>query len=118
MKVRITEYLDIDLDKELWCCHRCSQELGPARENYKHFTLVYNRNPQEIHRPYIDPDHSPHGHTCSPDPDWCRILEFYCPNCASMFEVEYLPPGHPPTHDIELDIDALKAKHKTGKKKT
>jgi hypothetical protein len=22
--------------------------------------------------------------------------------------VEYLPPGHPLTHDIELDIDALK----------
>ena len=118
MKVRITEYLDIDLDKEVWCCHRCGQELGPARENYKQFTLVYNRNPQEIHRPYIEPERSPHGHTCSPDPDWCRILEFYCPNCASMFEVEYLPPGHPPTHDIELDIDALKVKHKTGKKKT
>jgi hypothetical protein len=23
-------------------------------------------------------------------------------------EAEYLPPGHPPLHDIELDIDALK----------
>jgi len=23
-------------------------------------------------------------------------------------ETEYLPPGHPPTHDIELDIDDLK----------
>jgi acetone carboxylase gamma subunit len=32
-----------------------------------------------------------------------------------MFEVEYLPPGHPPTHDIELDIDALKAKHLSKK---
>ena len=26
-----------------------------------------------------------------------------------MIETEYLPPGHPPVHDIELDIDALKA---------
>jgi hypothetical protein len=25
-----------------------------------------------------------------------------------MIEVEYLPPGHPPLHDIELDIDSLK----------
>ena len=25
-----------------------------------------------------------------------------------MVETEYLPPGHPPLHDIELDIDALK----------
>jgi hypothetical protein len=25
-----------------------------------------------------------------------------------MIEVEYLPPGHPPTFDMEIDIDALK----------
>jgi hypothetical protein len=25
-------------------------------------------------------------------------------------EVEYLPPGHPLTRDIELDIDGLKAR--------
>jgi hypothetical protein len=25
-----------------------------------------------------------------------------------MIENEYLPPGHPITHDIELDIGALK----------
>jgi hypothetical protein len=24
-----------------------------------------------------------------------------------MVETEYLPPGHPPVYDIELDIDAL-----------
>ncbi|MFC1847855.1 acetone carboxylase subunit gamma [Chloroflexota bacterium] len=111
MRVRITEYLDIDLDKELWCCHSCGKELGSARENYKHFTLVYDRDPHGIHKPYIEPGSSPFGHTCSPDPEWCRILEFYCPGCATMFEAEYLPPGHPPTHDIELDIDALKARH-------
>jgi Acetone carboxylase gamma subunit len=23
--------------------------------------------------------------------------------------VEYLPPGHPPTFDMEIDVDALKA---------
>jgi acetone carboxylase gamma subunit len=114
VKVRITEYLDIDLDRELWCCNRCGSELGPARESYKQFTLVYDRDPREIHRPYIGPESSQFGHTCSPDPEWCRILEFYCPNCATMIEVEYLPPGHPPTHDIELDVDALKARHGSG----
>ena len=39
-----------------------------------------------------------------------------------MVEVEYLPPGHPLTWDIQLDIDALKKKHgikgtKTRRKK-
>ena len=40
-----------------------------------------------------------------------RIIEFYCPGCAVMVENEYLPPGHPLTWDIQLDIDKLKEKH-------
>ncbi len=24
-----------------------------------------------------------------------------------LFDVEYLPPGHPITHDIEIDLDEL-----------
>ncbi|HSD11877.1 MAG TPA: acetone carboxylase subunit gamma, partial [Candidatus Binatia bacterium] len=35
-------------------------------------------------------------------------LEYYCPGCGVQMETEYLPPGHPPTHDIEFDIDDLK----------
>jgi acetone carboxylase gamma subunit len=106
---RITEYLDLDLDQELWFCGRCEASLGPARENYKRFLLVRDRDPREVH-------HSPasteeFGAALSPDPEWCRIVEYFCPNCATMFEVEYLPPGHPLTHDIELDIDALKIEY-------
>ena len=39
-----------------------------------------------------------------------EIVEFYCPHCGVMVEVEYLPPGHPITHDIELDLNRLKAR--------
>ena len=46
-----------------------------------------------------------------PDPEYCRLLEFYCPGCGVIIENEYLPPGHPITHDIQLDIDALKERH-------
>jgi acetone carboxylase gamma subunit len=46
---------------------------------------------------------------------WCRILEYYCAGCGTMVETEYLPPGHPPLHDIELDIDALKLQWKDRK---
>ena len=108
MKTRITEYLDIDIEKELWCCNRCGTELGAARENYKKFLLICERNPQDVHRPYIE--NMPGGYNLAPHPAWCRIIEFYCPNCATMVEVAYLPPGHPITHDIELDVDALKAR--------
>lgn len=109
-RVRITEYLDIDLQKELWVCNRCNRELGSARDNYKLQCLVYERDPQEIFRPIVESEV-----TFAPDPEWCRILEFYCPSCGTMIECEVLPPGHPITHDIELDIDSLKARVKEGK---
>jgi acetone carboxylase gamma subunit len=107
MKVLITEYLRIDLHTEMWECRRCHRELLTARDNYKRGLLVYDRDPREIHKPLLDP--KKYARTYSPDPTWCRILEYYCPQCGTMIEAEYLPPGHPPLHDIELDIDALKA---------
>lgn len=109
MKVRITEYLDIDLKRELWMCNRCDEDLGPARENYKEFMLVYARDPKTVHHPHLDPEK--YRYTMSADKEWVRILEFYCPICSVMIETEYLPPGHPITRDMELDVDALKRKH-------
>ncbi len=105
-KVLITENLRIDLDSEQWECRACNAELISARDNYKRGLLVYNRDPREIHKALLDPDK--YKLTYAPNPDWCRILEYYCPRCGSMIETEYLPPGHPPVRDIELDIDALK----------
>jgi len=106
MRVPMTEYLEIDLDGERWNCRVCGHDLAPARGNYKEGTLVHDRDPGEIHRPLIDP--ARYEFTFAPDPAWCRILEFYCPGCGTMIEVEYLPPGHPPTFDMEIDVDALK----------
>jgi acetone carboxylase gamma subunit len=107
MRIPMTEYLEIDLPAERWLCRRCGHDLGPARGNYKEGTLVYDRDPREIHRPLIDP--ARYDFTFATDPAWCRILEFYCPGCGTQIETEYLPPGHPPTRDIEVDVDALKA---------
>lgn len=107
MKVAITEYLEIDLEQELWQCRECGHDLGPARGNYKEGLLVYDRDPREIHRPLLDP--AKYAYTFSPDPRWCALLEYYCPGCGTMVETEYTVPGHPPVRDFELDIDALKA---------
>jgi acetone carboxylase gamma subunit len=107
LKVLVTEYLRIDLESERWECRRCDRTHGSARDNYKRGLLVYDRDPREIHKPLLDLQL--YERTYSPDPKWCRILEYYCPQCGTMVETEYLPPGHPPLHDIELDIDALKA---------
>ncbi len=107
-RVVITEYLEIDLATERWHCRRCNHDIGPAGSNYKEGLLVYNRDPREIHQPILDESYP---FTYAPDPAWCRIVEFYCPSCGTMVENEYLPPGHPLTHDIELNIDQLKARY-------
>jgi acetophenone carboxylase len=102
-RIRITEYLDLDFDREQWLCNRCGQVLGSARDNYKKGCLLYDRDPREIHPPILSGPYN-----FSPDPLWVRIVEFYCPGCGTQLETEYLPPGHPITQDIELDVDRLK----------
>jgi acetone carboxylase, gamma subunit len=106
--VRITEYLDIDTDTEMWRCNRCGRELISARENYKTGCLVYERDPDEILPPIFPPDKA-EFHLGVVD-GYGVFVEFYCPGCGIMIENELLPEGYPPTYDLELDIDALKAK--------
>ncbi|MBC8420685.1 MAG: acetophenone carboxylase [Desulfobacterales bacterium] len=107
MKVRITEYLEIDIGTEDWCCQRCGHPLISARDNFKKGCLVAERPMNEVHPPIVE------GKAFSYcfDPDYCRLIEYYCPNCGIMIENEYLPPGHPIANYLDLDIDSLKRKH-------
>jgi acetone carboxylase gamma subunit len=107
-KVHITEYLGINLDDETWFCRACDHTLVSARDNYKRGLLVYDRDPREIHPPLIDT--AKYEYTFSPDPSYTALLEYYCPHCGAMVETEYTVPGHPPAHDIELDLDSLREK--------
>ncbi len=111
-RLRITEYLDLDVELEKWFCNRCGHELGAARQNYKRGCLLYDRDPREIHPSLVSGEFN-----FSPDPLWVRIVEFYCPSCGVQMETEYLPPGHPFTWDIEMDLDSLKERLKTGEYK-
>jgi acetone carboxylase, gamma subunit len=108
-RIRVTEYLDLDIEREKWMCNRCGHEIGPARENYKNGCLLHDRDPREIHPPLVAGEFN-----FSPDPLWVRIVEFYCPGCGVQVETEYLPPGHPLTWDIEFDLDSLKERLRTG----
>jgi acetone carboxylase gamma subunit len=108
-RLRVTEYLDLDLSDEGWYCHVCEHSFGSARGNYKEGCLVHERDPREVHQPIIDGPY-----TFAPDPEWVRIVEFYCPGCGTQIETEYLPPGHPITHDIEIDIDMLQQRIESG----
>ena len=108
-RIRVTEYLGLDLSDERWYCNVCGQTFGSARENYKQGCLVHARDPREIHQPLIEGPY-----TFAPDPEWVRIVEFYCPTCGTQVETEYLPPGHPITHDIEIDLDKLRQRIAAG----
>lgn len=107
MKVRITECLDIDLESETWCCNRCDHSIWNARDNYKKGCLIAERDPDEIYPPELKGEE----YGFRPDPEYCRLIEFYCPECSVLIESENLPPGHPLTHEVEIDIDALKRRH-------
>jgi len=108
-RVHIAEYLELDVDTERWHCRSCGHDIGDARDNYKKGLLLFEREPTEVHRPLIEGDY-----TFSPNPEWIRIVEFYCPGCGRQIETEYLPPGHPITHDTEIDIDSLKRRLTEG----
>jgi len=108
-RIHVGEYLDLDVDSERWHCHTCGEDLADARENYKKGLLIAERDPSEVHPPMIEG-----RFTFAPDGEWVRILEFYCPGCGQQVETEYLPPGHPITHDTEIDIDSLKARLSGG----
>ena len=108
-KIIITEYLDLDVDEAKWYCSSCDQPLIDAEENYKKGCLVYSKDPREIHNPVFEAEYN-----FSPDPNWVRIIEFCCPGCGVQIETEYLPPGHPITHDIDIDVVKLKARIDSG----
>lgn len=108
-RIRVTEYLDLEVQRERWLCNRCGRDIGPARENYKKGCLLHDRDPREIHPPIVSGEFN-----FSPDPLWVRIVEIYCPGCGTQIETEYLPPGHPITWDIEFDLDSLKERLRNG----
>ena len=107
MRIAITEYLDVDIVAERWHCRRCERDLGSARESYKRGCLVRARDPREVHFPLgTNPEFN-----FSFDPQWTQLIEFYCPQCVTLVETEYLPPGHPLTWDIQLDLAALRSRN-------
>jgi len=105
VKRRITENLDIDTGSLTWHCHRCGGALGPASANYKQGCLIDARDPREVWRPLIEEEYN-----FSYDPEWMRLVEYYCPGCGTLIELDVLPPGHPIPHDIELDLAQLAKK--------
>ena len=78
----------------------CGQEFGPYTENWKLGAAVIVRDTKEqLEELYPGPK--------APDPQFQEIREFICPGCATLLEVEALPPGHPFIFDFLPDLEGF-----------
>jgi acetone carboxylase gamma subunit len=78
----------------------CGHEFGDYRENWKLQAQVFVRDTEES----LQEVYPPMMHS---DPEWMVLREFYCPGCASLLEVEAVPPGYPIIQDFQPDLETL-----------
>jgi acetone carboxylase, gamma subunit len=78
----------------------CGHEFGDYRHNWKLSALVHVRDTEEK----IDEIY-PSLMGCHPD--WMNLREYICPGCATLLEVEAVPPGYPVVFDFQPDIDGF-----------
>jgi len=80
----------------------CGHEFCSWRENWKMFAHIYVREDEgamgEVYPTLM-----------APDTNWQVYREYYCPQCASMLDVEAPTPWYPVIHDFEPDIDTFYA---------
>jgi acetone carboxylase gamma subunit len=84
---KLTPYINVtqdEKDRQLLVCSQCGHVYCELNENFKLYSLVYERDPMEI-----EPEEAPL------DKDWALYREFYCPGCGVQTEVECTPPGAP-----------------------
>jgi len=94
--LNVTPYINIIEDEygeKFSACRVCGHIYAKANENFKLYSLIYERDPKEIQPGRL-----------GPDKDWMIYREFYCPGCGIQFDVEATAPGTPILHDIEIKL--------------
>jgi acetone carboxylase gamma subunit len=80
-------------------CH-CGHDFGDYRTNWKLAARIRVRDTTESLEELY-----PGRRKC--DPGWMEIRELICPGCASLLEVEAVPPGYPLTFDFLPEIETF-----------
>jgi acetone carboxylase, gamma subunit len=78
----------------------CGHEFCDHRENWKLEALINVRETEAALRE-IYPE------KMAGDPQWNALREYFCPGCATLLEVEALPPGYPVVHDFVPDLEGF-----------
>jgi acetone carboxylase gamma subunit len=84
------EIVDVE-GKESFQCAKCKTVLCPVTEDYKNYAL---KNEAPISKG--EPDYLVF------DTDRFVLMEYYCPQCAVMFEVDMVEKGEEQIHSIQL----------------
>lgn len=78
----------------------CGHEFCDWKENWKLYAHVYVREDEEAMSEVYPA-------LMAPDTQWQVYREYYCPQCATMHDVEAPTPWYPVIHDFEPDIDTF-----------
>lgn len=78
----------------------CGHEFCGWKDNWKLHAHVYVRE-DEAAMTEVYP------RLMAPDTQWQVYREYYCPQCATLHDVEAPTPWYPVIHDFEPDIDAF-----------
>jgi len=93
MAMRVLENLEVvgAPGKKAFRCIRCGYMLGRVTENYRE-RLLRHEEPISKYQPIV----------LKHKMDWFVLREYYCPQCATMVEVEMVAKGEKETASILL----------------
>jgi len=101
IRMRIHEYLELDMDSQTISCSECDEELCDASQNYKEHSVLYARPIAEADPGFLPPTKVLQGASD------IELRQFCCPNCATLFDSEVSPEDAEILHDVELDMEQL-----------
>lgn len=101
MSISIHEYLQLDVDSRTILCSECGEQLCEATQNYKEHSAMRTGPVTDAGPVFTAPKE------IYDDPPAVEFRQFFCPNCATLFDYEVVPEDEPILHDVELDVDKL-----------
>lgn len=101
--MQIQKYLDLNEEELTISCRKCGETLCNADENYKEHSAM-RTGPVTDAGPAFEPSKKLLGQ----DPN-LEFRQFFCPSCGVLFDHEFAREDDPILHDIEVDVDSIKA---------
>jgi acetone carboxylase gamma subunit len=86
--------------KQWWVRCECGHDFCGWKDNWKLYARIHVRDNQ-IKMEEIYP------RLMTPTPSWQVLREYFCPDCATLHDVEAPTPWYPVIRDFEPDIDTF-----------